>query len=270
MRGIATSARTIRARACCGTPRARSSATIPIATTCSRPLSYVTGSHNVKVGVLYQWGIYRRYNNANADLYQTYNNGVPLQVTVLNTPLAGAGEPRRQLRRLRSRTRGTSTPDDQLRPALRLRSSRRIVGQDAQVGRFANSPAYDDIVLPTWSDFSPRLSVVYDILRQRQDGRPRRLQQVRDGADHRVRTALQPDGAHDRQNLPWTDLNGDDIAQGERGCTYLTAGCEINFANLPANFGVRSLAQFDPDIKRPYSMAFNARRHPRARHRPVA
>ncbi len=57
--------------------------------------------------------------------------------------------------------------------------------------------------------------------------------------------------------LPWTDVNGDDIAQGERGCAFLTAGCEINFANLPTNFGVRSLAQFDPDIKRPYSLAFN-------------
>ena len=55
--------------------------------TVSTALSRVTGSHNVKVGVLYGWGIYRRYNNANADLYQTYNNGVPLQVTVLNTPL---------------------------------------------------------------------------------------------------------------------------------------------------------------------------------------
>ena len=38
---------------------------------------------------------------------------------------------------------------------------------------------------------------------------------------------------------------------------YLTAGCEINFAGLPANFGIRSLAQFDADLKRPYQMALN-------------
>ena len=43
--------------------------------------------HNVKVGVMNQSGTYRRYNNANADLYQTYKNGAPLRVTVLNTPL---------------------------------------------------------------------------------------------------------------------------------------------------------------------------------------
>ena len=50
-------------------------------------LSYVTGAHNVKFGVMDQFGTYRRYNNANADLYQTYQNGAPLRVTVLNTPL---------------------------------------------------------------------------------------------------------------------------------------------------------------------------------------
>jgi hypothetical protein len=49
--------------------------------------SYVTGSHTIKVGYQYQWGLYPRYNNANADLYQTYNNGTAFQVTVLNTPL---------------------------------------------------------------------------------------------------------------------------------------------------------------------------------------
>ena len=50
-------------------------------------LSYVSGAHNIKFGVMDQFGFYRRYNNANADLYQVYNNGAPLQVQVLNTPL---------------------------------------------------------------------------------------------------------------------------------------------------------------------------------------
>jgi len=50
----------------------------------------------------------------------------------------------------------------------------------------------------------------------------------------------------------WTDVNKDDIAQGSPGCVYLTPGCEINFANVPKNFGVISLASPDPNIKRPY------------------
>ena len=58
--------------------------------------------------------------------------------------------------------------------------------------------------------------------------------------------------------LPWTDKNKDDIAQGERGCSFATdPACEINFANLPANFGVRSLSTFDPHLQRPYQMAYN-------------
>ena len=47
--------------------------------------SYVTGSHSVKAGFIDGFGPYRRYNNANADLYQIYNNLAPLQVSVLNT-----------------------------------------------------------------------------------------------------------------------------------------------------------------------------------------
>jgi hypothetical protein len=39
-----------------------------------------------EVGFQDAFGPYRRYNNANADLYQVYNNLAPLQVTVLNTP----------------------------------------------------------------------------------------------------------------------------------------------------------------------------------------
>ena len=45
-----------------------------------------------------------------------------------------------------------------------------------------------------------------------------------------------PTGAQPRANLAWTDLNGDDIAQGERGCTFRTAGCEINFVDAAGEF----------------------------------
>jgi hypothetical protein len=132
-----------------------------------------------------------------------------------------------------------------------------IVGQENQVGRFANLAAYDDIEFPTWKDFSPRLSAIYDL-----SGNGKTAVRVGFNKFVTAQTTgfaqLYNPTALTTQTLPWTDTNGDDIAQGERGCTYLTAGCEINFANLPQNFGVRSLAQFDPDIKRPYSRAFNA------------
>jgi len=59
-------------------------------------------------------------------------------------------------------------------------------------------------------------------------------------------------------NLSWTDINRDDIAQGERGCVYLTPGCEINFAQLPTTFGARRNRNPDPDLRRPYQLVYNA------------
>jgi hypothetical protein len=218
-------------------------------------VSYVTGAHNVKVGVQHQWGKYPRYNNANADLYQTYNNGVPTQVTVLNTPL--------RVEEKLDGNFGIYAQDSWNVNRLTLNygvrfdlNKQTIVGQPAMVGRFANVPAYDDIPFPTWKDVSPRLSAVYDIAG---DGKTA----IRAGYNKFV--TAQTTGFAQLYNptalttavLPWNDVNGDDIAQGERGCVFLTAGCEINFTNLPSNFGIRSLAQFDPDIKRPYSLALN-------------
>jgi len=218
-------------------------------------LSYVSGAHAFKVGASHQFGKYPRYNNANADLYQTYNNGVPTQVTVLNTPL--------RVEETLDTNFGIYAQDTWSMERLTLNvgvrydiNKQTIVGQSAQVGRFANVPAYDDIAFPTWKDFSPRISAVYDI-----SGNGKTA--IRAGFNKFVTAQttgfaqLYNPTALTTATLPWTDSNGDDIAQGERGCVYLTAGCEINFVNLPANFGRRSLAQFDPDIKRPYSQAVN-------------
>ncbi|PHY08579.1 MAG: hypothetical protein CK533_13470 [Acidobacterium sp.] len=218
-------------------------------------VSYLSGAHTIKVGLSYQFGKYPRYNNANGDIYQTYNNGVPTQVSVLNTPL--------RVEESLDANFGIYAQDTwnldrlTLNYGLRFDLNRQtIVGQSAQVGRFANVPAYSDIDFPTWQDFSPRVSAIYDL-----SGNGKTA--IRAGFN-KFATA-QTTGFAQLYNptalttfaLPWNDVNGDDIAQGERGCAYLTAGCEINFANLPANFGVRSLAQFDPDIKRPYSLAMN-------------
>jgi hypothetical protein len=88
---------------------------------------------------------------------------VPFQVTVLNTPLR-VGEDL-------DANFGVYAQDtwslNRLTLNLGLRfdlNKQTIRGQEAQVGRFANSPQYDSFAaLPTWRDFSPRLSAVYDL-----------------------------------------------------------------------------------------------------------
>lgn len=218
-------------------------------------VSYVTGAHNVKVGLTDSFGKYPRYNNANADLYQTYQNGTAFRVTVLNTPLevqenldTNLGLYAQDSWRLNKLTLNYGLRFDYVK--------QRIVGQEAQSGRFANSPAYDDIELPTWSTWSPRVSAVYDVFGNGKTA-------VRGGFNKFVVSMttglaqLYSPTALTTQQLPWTDFNGDDIAQGERGCTFSTAGCEINFANLPPDFGVRSLNSLDPEAERPYQYSYN-------------
>ena len=218
-------------------------------------VSYVTGSHNVKVGVQDAWGPYKRWNTANADLYQLYQAGRPFQVTVLNTPLTTA--------EYLDANFGLYAQDSwhvnrfTINAGLRFDVLRqRVMGEPAQSGRFASSVAYDDIHLPTWQDWSPRTSVVYDLAGNGKTA-------VRFGYNKYMTAAttgfaqIYNPTALTTTNLAWTDLNNDDIAQGERGCVYRTAGCEIDFSTLPANFGVRALSVFDPDLQRPYQSAFN-------------
>lgn len=218
-------------------------------------LSYVTGAHNVKFGFYDSFGKYPRYNNANADLYQTYQNGVGVRVTVLNTPL--------HVQENLDSNLGLYAQDswrlDKLTVNYGLRFDyvkQRIVGQEAQNGRFANSPAYDDIVLPTWANWSPRMSAVYDVFGNGKTAVRFGFNKFMTSMTTGLAQLYSPTALTTFQ-LPWTDSNGDDIAQGERGCAFGAPGCEINFANLPANFGVRSLTSVDPEIKRPYQYSYN-------------
>lgn len=217
--------------------------------------SYVTGSHNVKVGFVDQWGPYPRWNTANADLYQVYNNGAPLSVNVLNTPLQTAeyldsnlGLYAQDSWRLNRLTLNLGLRFDYLK--------QHVVGEPAQTGRFENSVAYGDIFLPVWKDLAPRTSVVYDLSGTGKTAIRAGFNKYMTGATTGFAQIYNPT-ALISQNLAWTDLNNDDIAQGERGCTFRTAGCEIDFTNLPANFGVRALSSFDPNLKRPYQLMYN-------------
>ena len=219
--------------------------------------SYVTGSHSVKVGFQDSFGPYRRYNTANADLYQTYTNLVPARVTVLNTPLevqeyldANLGVYGQDSWRLDKFTINFGVRFDHL--------NQHIVGQKAQIGRFANLVPYDDIQMPVWNDISPRTSLVYDVFGNGKTAIRAGFNKFTTAATTGFAQLYNPTALSATLTLPWNDKNKDDIAQGERGCSFANdPGCEIDFTNLPANFGVRSLSSFDPDLQRPYQLAYN-------------
>jgi len=225
--------------------------------------TYVTGTHSMKVGFQDSWGPFNRTANANADLYQNYVqvNGVETAqtVTVLATPS-------RWRDRLNSNF-GLFAQDIWNLNRLTLtfgarweRVSEQVDGQPAQSGRFANIPAFEDKQMPIWKNFSPRTGIVYDLRGNGKTALKFGYNRFMAAATTTLASLYDPaDATLITMTLPWTDKNADDIAQGERGCAFATdAGCEINFASLPSNFGTVSLANPDPGLTRPYVDQFNA------------
>jgi hypothetical protein len=229
--------------------------------------SYVTGSNSIKVGFQDSWGPYNQNLRANADLYQNYTTSattglpVPSTVTLLATPSHWQDRLNANLgiygQDVMTFKRATITLGGRFEYI-----SEQITGQDAQLGRFVNIPAFSDKQMPTWKNFSPRTSMVYDLMG---DGKTAvRFGYNRFGVAATTTLASLYDpaagtviNAAGNNTAPWTDKNGDDIAQGSSRCNFADQGCEINFANIPANFGVISLAQPDPGLTRPYVDQFN-------------
>ena len=155
--GIRTPARTTSARGLLWNASSAQLGNYPDRYNLQGAASYVTGTHNIKAGYQYQWGPYKRWQNANADLYQSYQNGSAFQVTVLNTPLTVQEDLDANLGFYAQDTwtLGRMTLNYGLRYDINKQT---IVGQPEQNGRFASVPAYDDMDFPTWKDWSPRLS----------------------------------------------------------------------------------------------------------------
>ncbi|MDR1988679.1 MAG: TonB-dependent receptor, partial [Acidobacteriaceae bacterium] len=220
--------------------------------------SYVTGTHNVKVGAQFSKGTYKRWQDANADLYQTYNNGVPATVTVLNSPVT-PGERLNGSLGLYAQDSwhvGKLTMNYGLRWDYLKQS---VMGQPAQNGRFVSTPAYGDITMPIWNDWSPRLSAVYDLFGNGKTAVRAGFNKFVTAGTTGAAATVNPSGLTSA-TIRWVDVNGDGIAQGELGCNFGTngnPGCEINTAQLPANFGQLQYSVIDPNLKRPYQYATN-------------
>jgi len=225
--------------------------------------SYVTGSHAFKIGLQDSWGPYNNTLRANADLYQNYvTNGAgipaPATVTLLATPSHWQDRLNANLgvygQDVMTFKRATITLGGRFEYI-----SEQITGQDAQVGRFVNIPAFPDQQMPTWKNFSPRTSIVYDLFGNGKTALRFGYNRFGVAATTTLASLYDPaNGVIITASAPWTDKNGDDIAQGSNRCNFATdPTCEINFANVPANFGVISLAQPDPGLTRPYVDQFN-------------
>ncbi len=94
--------------------------------------------------------------------------------------------------------------------------------------------------IPNWKDWAPRFQMVFDVF-----GNSKTAVKYSANRYNEAQTTSLADSFNPNQILTatssrnWTDLNRDDIAQGQRtfnadgtftDCVYLTAGCEINLS----------------------------------------
>jgi hypothetical protein len=227
--------------------------------------SYVTGAHNFKVGFLYSWGKFPNGNYRNGDMVQQYQtkNGVPntaYQVTLYptdpryNNDLAYLGDIYAQ----DSWTRKRLTLTGGIRYDFVEESA---AGYPAQQGTFEVIPAFDTRNMPKQTNWSPRISGVLDVFGNGKTALRAGFNHVAASATDNLVNGVNP-AKGNTASIPWTDVNGDNIAQysvtalpngGVSGCVYLSPGCEINFASLPAGFGAIAINNtLDPNLKRPY------------------
>lgn len=127
--------------------------------------SYVTGSHNIKVGVENDWGPGRqRKNTRNGHLQQRYNNNQPTQVEVFNNPVIQPAyvaydigifaQDSWTLRRLT------------INPGLRVQWVQTGMYESSMAaGRFAPARFIEEEkgLIDFGADYSPRFSAVYDL-----------------------------------------------------------------------------------------------------------
>jgi hypothetical protein len=235
-------------------------------------VSYVTGSHNLKFGVQHSQGQRKLATEPlNAALVQVYQNGVPVSVTISNTPVRYSNSVNADM--------GIYGQDTWTWRRLSINYGLRWEYFAAQIddelsgtGRWVPERSFPGEVLPTWSGLAPRSGVVFDLFGDGgtalKFGVNKYHRQLVDDLTNRY-NPIRPQTA----SVTWRDLNGDDIADGFPGCAYLTPGCEINLAQLPANFGLVTpgcsviatpgsipcgTGQVDPDIRRGHSLQYSA------------
>ena len=217
-------------------------------------VSYVTGTHNIKMGLQDTWGRYRQFRSANGDLRANFINGVASTATILNTPVNFQDNLKADL--------GIYGQDSWTLNRLTVNYGARweyfssgIPVETSGTGRFVSSVrSFGPIDMPTWTSIAPRGGVVYDLFGDQKTAVKFSLGRYEQAGTTGFSNRFNP-LALLTTSVSWTDLNGDGVPQGELGCVYQTAGCELNLAGqLPKNFGTASLPTFDPDIKRMYNV----------------
>ncbi len=194
----------------------------------SGSMSYVTGAHNVKLGVQDTWGRYARWRNANGDLRAQFTNGRAFQAQILNTPVNFQDNLRADV--------GIYGQDSWTLNRLTLNYGARweyfasgIDREASEGGRFTR-PANSGRSICRRGRASRRGSArCYDVFGNQRTAVKFSLGKYMQQGTTGFSEAYNP-LALTTATVAWTDLNADGVPQGELGLHLPDAGCEINLA----------------------------------------
>jgi hypothetical protein len=227
--------------------------------------TYVTGDHTIKVGANMRWGTFVHTRLANADLVQQYRGTaavnavpgcvndpacvqskrwtVPDTVLIRNSPLVYGERLNKDLGiyiqdtwRVQRLTANVGIRWETLNAS--------VMAGESPAGRFVPARSFPEIKdVPDWNDFAPRLGLVYDLFGNGKTAIKYSLNRYNLSRTTGIAANYNP-LLSQTMSLPWVDKNRDDIAQGSLRCDFTSPDCEINFATLPANYGIAALNEY--------------------------
>jgi hypothetical protein len=212
-------------------------------------VSWVTGAHNLKIGLAYSTGdVNIDTGQNNGSIEQRYRNGVPFSVSISATPTVRRTGLDKDIGVYvqDSWTRGRLT----VNPGIRFDYIKSIIkDQTAPAGRWAPERVFtqaDYPSIPRFADVSPRFGASYDLFGTGRTAVKGAVGRYLQNFGDNLAANYNPGGGGST-TATWTDPNGDDIAQESE----LGPLANPNFW-APAGRPVP-----DPDMQRPYQMLYN-------------
>src|SRR5262245_10826156 len=233
-------------------------------------LSYVTGTHNIKTGLLYAWGNNPSAVDMNGDLYQIYQGGTlvngaytlgrPVQVRVYNTPIVRSPGLAANV----SFYAQDQWVLDRFTVTYGLRweyLKEEIPAAHRDAGRFVPAQDFAAVTcqslsgMTCWSSWSPRLGVAYDVFGNGKTALKANFGKYMTPDVSTFANLFNPIATF-TDTRTWTDTdlagralptNGDNIPQDN----------EIGTSNNP-NFGKLTNRTLDPNFTREYNLQYGA------------